>query len=50
MSLMLHLKKSYQEIVVDLNSTNTLTGKEIIRKYMIKRYTHNNIINLLFGL
>ena len=50
MSLMLRLTKSYEGIVVDLNSTNTLTGNEIIRKYMMKRYTHNNIINLLFGL
>ena len=50
MCLILHLKNSCEEVVVDVNSTNTLNGKEIVRKYTIKRYTHNNIMNFLFGL
>ena len=50
MSLISHLKKSYEEVVVGVNSTNTLTGKEIVRKYTIKRYTLDNIINFLFDL
>ena len=44
MSLISHLKKSYEEVVVGVNSTNTLTGKEIVRKYTIKRYTLDKII------
>ena len=50
MSLILLLKNSCEEVVVDVNSTNTLTGKEIFTKYMIKRYTLDNIVNFLFGL
>ena len=49
-SLILHLKNSDEEVVVDVNSTNALNGKEIVRKYTIKRYTQNNAINFLFGL
>ena len=50
MSLISHLRKSYEEVVVGVNSTNTLTGKEIVRKYMIKRFTLDNTINFLFDL
>ena len=50
MSLISHLKKSYEEDVVGVNSTNTLTGKEIVRKYTIKRYTLDKIIIFLFDL
>ena len=50
MSLISHLKKSYEEVIVGVNSTNTLTGKEIVRKYTIKRYTLDKIIIFLFDL
>ena len=50
MSLILHLENSCEEVVVDVNGTNTLNGKEIVRKYTVKRYTRDNIMNFLFSL